>query len=141
MDATSAHVEDVAMDVDAVVGAVKLAEEAAAMRWCRDRAPGTEARQALRALVADMERSEGGGYELAASGLCRSSRILLLSLCGRYRLPVIRRKRQRKNTMVIVGPQTFLEEVLWPMFAQQAEAIVAAHDQWLLEVLADALPE
>lgn len=125
------------MEVDAVVRAVAHAEEAAATRWCA----GEESspRESLRRLAQDMAQREGGSHELIASGLDRSSQILLLALCERYGLKAIRRKRQRQTTLVLVGPKTFLEEVLWPMYTRQVDAILAGHDRWLNRLLSSAL--
>jgi hypothetical protein len=127
------------MEVDAVVRAVAEAEEDAARRWCSDAV--SDAGESLCALRREMGRRDGEAYELKASGLDRSAQILLLMLAERYELKALRRKGQRHDTVVLAGPETFLEEVLWPMYARQMDAVVAGHDRWLHGVLSKALPE
>lgn len=84
---------------------------------------------------------EGEAYELKATDLGRSGQVLLLMLAGRYDVKALRRKRQRHDTVILAGPETFLEEVLWPMYGRQLDAVVAGHDRWLYGVLSQALPE
>jgi hypothetical protein len=128
------------VDETAVVQAIRDAERAAAVGW-RGAKAGDNPCVALRRLAAELRDSEGGSYELTASGLDRSAQILLLTLCGRYGLRALRRKGQRHNTVVLQGSETFLEKVLWPMFTKQLDAMVPAIDAWLHGVLSAALPE
>jgi hypothetical protein len=127
------------MEVDAVVRAMVEAEVAAARRWCSGEV--TDARESLCALRREMGRREGEAHELKASGLERSAQILLLMLAERYGLKALRRKRQRHDTVVLAGPETFLEEVLWPMYGRQVDALFAGYDRWLNGVLSQALPQ
>lgn len=127
------------MEVEVVVRALVEAEEFAARRWCSGDV--TDARESLRALRREMGRREGEAYELKATDLGRSGQILLLMLAGRYDVKALRRKRQRHDTVILAGPETFLEEVLWPMYSRQLDAVVAGHDRWLNGVLSQALPQ
>ena len=120
--------------------ALAEAERAAAIGWCGAAAEHAPV-AALRRLVVQLRESEGGAYELTASGLDRTAQILLLTLCGRYEVRSIQKKGQRRNTLVLVGPETFLEKVLWPMFAKQMKAVVSGVDAWLHDALTAGLPD
>jgi len=91
-------------------------------------------------LLEELRRREGDDYELRATSLDRVALVLLLTLCGRYGLRAVRRKGQRHNTVVLVGPETFLEKVLWPMYEHHTKAVVRGLDAWLHGVLSEALP-
>lgn len=126
------------MDRDGVVLALKEGEKTAAIKW-RGSAGAARPLTALRELVEELRQSEGATYELKATGLDRTSQIMLLTLCGRYGLRAIHRKGQRHNTVVLQGPETFLEEVLWPLFNKQTKFVVQGLDAWLHDILTTAL--
>lgn len=57
------------------------------------------------------------------------SRKLFVALCKRYGLRPYRYKRQRFTTLMVRGPQSFLEGTLWPEFQQIHRAL----DEYLRE--------
>lgn len=52
------------------------------------------------------------------------SRRLFIALCRRYGLKPFRYTRMRRQTIIVRGPRSFLESVLWPEFVQLDEALV-----------------
>jgi hypothetical protein len=52
------------------------------------------------------------------------SRRLFIALCRRYGLKPFRYPRMRRQTIIVRGPRSFLESVLWPEFVQLDEALV-----------------
>jgi hypothetical protein len=53
----------------------------------------------------------------------RWSRHLFLALCRRYGLRPYRYHRQRRNTVMVRAPKGFLDQVLWPEFAELDRAL------------------
>jgi hypothetical protein len=51
------------------------------------------------------------------------SRQLFTALARRYGLHPYRYRRQRRTTVMLRGPQSFLEQVLWPEFLQINQAL------------------
>lgn len=58
------------------------------------------------------------------------SRRLFVALCRRYGLRPFRYPRQRRQTIVVKAPRSFVEATLWPEFEQLNEALVA----YLIEI-------
>jgi hypothetical protein len=53
------------------------------------------------------------------------SRQLFIALCRRYGLRPYRRPRMHRQTIMIQGPESFVEQVLWPEFQELNSALVA----------------
>ena len=53
------------------------------------------------------------------------SRRLFVALCRRYGLRPFRYPRQKRQTIVVKAPRSFIEKTLWPEFHQLNEALVA----------------
>ena len=53
------------------------------------------------------------------------SRQLFVALCRRYGLRPFRYPRQRRQTIVVKAPRSFIEATLWPEFQQLDAALVA----------------
>ena len=53
------------------------------------------------------------------------SRRLCVALCRRYGLRPFRYPRQKRQTIVVKAPRSFIEQTLWPEFQQLNEALVA----------------
>ncbi|MEO5338236.1 MAG: hypothetical protein H7841_15290 [Magnetospirillum sp. WYHS-4] len=53
------------------------------------------------------------------------SRRLFVALCRRYGLRPYRYARMRRQTVVVKGPLSFIDGVLWPEFQEINEALVA----------------
>lgn len=51
------------------------------------------------------------------------SRQLFIALCRRYGLRPFRYRRMHKQSIVVRGPQIFLETVLWPEFQELSSAL------------------
>jgi hypothetical protein len=58
------------------------------------------------------------------------SRRLFITLCRRYGLRPVRYSRMHRQSVVVKLPQTFLDEVLWPEFAE----INAALTEYLADI-------
>jgi hypothetical protein len=58
------------------------------------------------------------------------SRKLFIALLRRYSLQPYRRARQRRNTVMVKVPRSFVEETLWPEFLELSEVL----QQYLDEV-------
>jgi len=54
------------------------------------------------------------------------SRQLFVALCRRYGLKPFRYRRMHKQSIVIRGPQSFMETVLWPEF-QELSSVLSAY--------------
>ena len=53
------------------------------------------------------------------------SRHLFVALCRRYGLRPFRYRRMHRQSIIIKGPRSFIEQVLWPEFEQLNSALVA----------------
>jgi hypothetical protein len=53
------------------------------------------------------------------------SRRLFVALCRRYGLKPFRYPRQRRQSIVVKAPRSFVDGTLWPEFQQLNEALVA----------------
>ncbi len=53
------------------------------------------------------------------------SRQLFVALCRRYGLRPFRYRRMHKQSIVIRGPQSFMETVLWPEFQELSDVLTA----------------
>lgn len=59
----------------------------------------------------------------------RWQRRLFLALCRRYGLRPYRYKRQRRTTVMVQAPQSFIDRTLWPEYVQLQQAL----DEYLNE--------
>ena len=57
------------------------------------------------------------------------SRRLFIAMCRRYGLRPFRYARMKRQTLVVKGPETFLDRVLWPEFLQVSAALSAYLDE------------
>jgi hypothetical protein len=53
------------------------------------------------------------------------SRQLFIALCRRYGLRPFRHQRMHRQTIMIKGPKSFIEQTLWPEFQELNAALVA----------------
>jgi hypothetical protein len=53
------------------------------------------------------------------------SRQLFVALCRRYGLRPFRYRRMHRQTIIIKGPESFVEQVLWPEFEELNAALIA----------------
>ena len=58
------------------------------------------------------------------------SRRLFIALCRRYGLRPFRYARQRRQTLVVKGPPSFINRTLWPEYQQ----LNAALSSYLMEI-------
>src|SRR5580658_2546170 len=56
-------------------------------------------------------------------------RRLFTALCRRYRLEPYRYRRQRRTTLIVRAPRSFVDKILWPEYLQLQQAL----DQYLNE--------
>lgn len=90
--------------------------------------------QALRAYRAPLELSEPK-IEARVTVHGPATQALLVGLGERFEVPVYRRPRQRATTLMLLGPRTFVHEVIGPMFQQMSDAL----DAWFLDQAQDVL--
>jgi len=65
------------------------------------------------------------------------SRKVLLALLRRYELKPFRYRNQRRTTIMVKAPASFINETLWPEFQQISETLHTYVDQLTDRVLAD----
>ncbi|MDA1326587.1 MAG: hypothetical protein O3C34_17820 [Proteobacteria bacterium] len=53
------------------------------------------------------------------------SRQLFVALCRRYGLRPFRYRRMHRQTIIVKGPESFLQHILWPEFNELNAALVA----------------
>jgi hypothetical protein len=65
----------------------------------------------------------------------RWSRHLFLAFCRRYGLMPYRYPRQRRNTVMVRAPKSFVDEVLWPEFSELDRALATYLHEVTLRVI------
>jgi len=78
----------------------------------------------IRARLAEFGESEAT-IEMQFSMPDQWSRLLFLPLARRYGLKPYRRLRQRRNTVMIRVPESFVRHVPWPEFVELNQALTA----------------
>jgi hypothetical protein len=94
-----------------------------------ERAAAGAAAERIRARLRESERRERP-VEIRFSLPDPWSRRLFVALCRRYGLRPFRYRRMHRQSIVVTVPQTFLDQVLWPEFAQ----INAALSEYLADI-------
>jgi len=136
VDTPGCPVESRPMDREAVLRELREAEERVAVGWTGARGqadpPG-----ALRELLDKERSSPGASVQVRARMEGPLMSAIFLSLCRRYGLEPYRNPGQKKTTYMLEGPETFVQEVFWPLF-NACDAIIRkpAH-RWVAGVLAD----
>jgi len=67
------------------------------------------------------------------------SRKLFIALLRRYSLKPYRRARQRRNTVLVKVPRSFVDETLWPEFLELSEVLQKYLDEVTERVIASAI--
>lgn len=67
------------------------------------------------------------------------SRKLFIALLRRYSLKPYRRSRQRRNTVMVRVPRSFVETTLWPEFLELSEVLQSYLDEVTERVIARAI--
>lgn len=67
------------------------------------------------------------------------SKKLFIALLRRYSLKPYRRARQRRNTVMVKVPRTFVEETLWPEFLELSEVLQAYLDEVTERVISQGI--
>ncbi|MDZ4402084.1 hypothetical protein [Prosthecobacter sp.] len=67
------------------------------------------------------------------------SRKLFLALLRRYALKPYRRARQRRNTVMVKVPRSFVEETLWPEFLELSEVLQSYLDEVTERVISQGI--
>lgn len=67
------------------------------------------------------------------------SKKLFLALLRRYALKPYRRSRQRRNTVMVNVPRTFVEETLWPEFLELSEVLQTYLDEVTQRVISQGI--
>jgi hypothetical protein len=94
-----------------------------------ERAAAGAAAERIRARLRDSERRERA-VEIRFSLPDPWSRRLFIALCRRYGLRPFRYPRMHRQSLVVKVPKTFLDQVLWPEFAE----INAALSEYLADI-------
>lgn len=92
-------------------------------------------REALLELLEKLRREEGGHYTTTFTGFEALGQRLFVALAERYGLRVSRRKGQRRGTIILQGPETFVEDVFLPLLDQINSVVVRQVDAWLTEAV------
>jgi hypothetical protein len=90
----------------------------------------------VRARLAEFGKSEAP-IEMQFSMPDQWSQLLFVALARRYGLEPYRRSRQRRNTVMIRVPESFVRHVLWPEFTELNEALTAYLHQVTLRVISE----
>jgi hypothetical protein len=101
-----------------------------------ERLAAEAALERVRARLAEIGQRETA-VELQFSLADQWSRHLFLALCRRYGLAPFRYHRQRRNTVMIRAPRSFIDQVLWPEFSELDRALQAYLRQVTLRVIRD----
>lgn len=67
------------------------------------------------------------------------SRKLFIALLRRYSLKPYRRARQRRNTVLVKVPRSFVETTLWPEFLELSDVLQSYLDEVTERVIASAI--
>lgn len=67
------------------------------------------------------------------------SRKLFIALLRRYSLKPYRRARQRRNTVMVKVPRSFVETTLWPEFLELSDVLQSYLDEVTERVIASAI--
>jgi tRNA nucleotidyltransferase (CCA-adding enzyme) len=67
------------------------------------------------------------------------SRKLFIALLRRYSLKPYRRARQRRNTVMVKVPRSFVEETLWPEFIELSDVLQAYLDEVTQRVISQGI--
>lgn len=118
-------------DLENLIAGATTPGEAAAAGNARDR---------IRARLHQLEQQAPPvEYKLSVQDMW--SKRLLLALLRRYELAPYRYKGQRRTTVMVRVPRTFMSETLWPHF-QRASAELRTHlDELATKVIESALEE
>jgi hypothetical protein len=89
-----------------------------------EKASAGAAAERIRAQLAKLGAQEAP-FEIKFSLSDPWSRRLFIALCRRYGLRPFRYPRMKRQTIIVRGPRSFLEGVLWPEFVQLDAALGA----------------
>jgi len=67
------------------------------------------------------------------------SRKLFIALLRRYELKPYRYRRQRRNTVMVRVPRSFVDQTLWPEFLELSRVLEAYLDEVTRRVIAEAV--
>lgn len=109
-------------------------ERRAALERCGP-AAAERPREALLELLEKLRREEGSQYTTTFTGFEALGQRVFVALAERYGLRVSRRKGQRRGTVILQGPETFVEEVFVPLLDQINSVVVRQVDAWLTEAV------
>jgi len=98
-------------------------------------AAAEQPREALVALAEQLRQQEGGDYTTKLTGFDAIGQRVTVALARRYRLTVFRRKGQRRGTVMLMGPETFIEQAFWPLLERIQAVVWRQIDGWLQEAL------
>ena len=87
-----------------------------------ERVAAAAAIERIKIALAAMARTEPP-VEVQCSLPDRWQRRLFAALCRRYGLQPYRYKRQRRTTMIVKAPRSFIDKTLWPEYVQLKKAL------------------
>jgi tRNA nucleotidyltransferase (CCA-adding enzyme) len=126
---TEAELRDKLRKIEALFAGAATAGERLAAEAARDR---------VRARLAERQRRDPM-IEMQFSMPDQWSRALFLALSRRYGLQPYRYRRQRLTTVMIRVPRGFVDEVLWPEFAELNQALTSYLNEVTLRVIREAV--
>lgn len=124
------------MDLDRLLREWREAEQRSAIGWAGalgQRDPAAALREVLR-------REQSSSHAVVEAKVRMEdpqARLLFVTLCKRYGLRVYRGPRQRRGTYMVEGPQTFVQQVFWPLFNACAEHLRAELNRSMLRLMAE----
>ena len=121
------------MDRAAVLRQLREEEERVATGWVGRRGQEDPA-GALRELLA--RQWQGGHARLVVTVKQEDPymRAFFMTLCRRYGLEPYRKPRQRRTTLMLEAPESFLQDVFWPLYQKCTAIMQAALAGWYYEI-------
>ncbi|MBX3202774.1 MAG: hypothetical protein KF894_31905 [Labilithrix sp.] len=101
-----------------------------------ERVAAAEARRRIQLRLQSVEQNDPPiEYRLTASDVWSAK--ILLTLLRRYDLKPYRYRNQRRTTIMVKAPGSFIDQTLWPEFEQITSALRAHLDQVTDRILAE----
>jgi len=118
------------MDRDEVITQWREIEREYVVGWCGASNVERPA-AALRALLEKQRALEGGDYQGGFTSLQDHQLFVVLWLCKRYGLRTYREKGQKRGTVMVAGPETFVRKVFYPIVERGLRVITQGVDAWM----------
>lgn len=124
------------MDRAAVLKRLLEEEERVATGWV-GRKGQEDAVGALRELLEQQRSSGHAQVVVKVREEDAYLRAFFMTLCRRYGLQPFRRPRQHRTSLMLEAPESFLQDVFWPLYNACAETIREEMSAWYYALMAD----